>query len=216
MTDPTPDDDDPGVGPSVAEDGDGSLGGAPVGADAGATPAPARPDTAADPAADDVAASKPSDPQADVAARRAATTARMEREREVKGRTTTKAPMAKASAADPTGTRARRQQAAAASRIPKPSKRTGGVDPKAARATAARSGNPRKAAEAAAAKRYTAPVPRAQLESPTWVPALAFTLLGGGAVMVLLTYVFWEGRPATLGIGLALILGGILTLTQYR
>lgn len=179
------------------------------GHDGGATPVPPLPG-----AVDDAPAPERSDPQAEVAARRAATSARMEREG--KGRATSKAPMAQASASDPTGMRARRQQAAAASRIPKPSKRTGSVDAHAARTAAARSGNPRKAAEAAASSRYTAPVPRAQLESPTWVPALAFTLLGGGGVVVLLTYVLWEGRPLTLGIGLALILGGILTLTQYR
>jgi len=217
MADPTTDDDDTGA----ASD-------APSGVDTSAdttAEATSVPDAEAMAALDGAEVRKPVDPQADVAARRAATSARMDREgsskgkvgaTEAKGRPPAKAPMAKASAADPTGTRARREQAAATKRVPKPSKRTGGVDPKAARAAATRSGNPRRAAEAAESSRYTAPIPRSHIESPTWVPALMFTLLGAGGAVVLLTYVLWAGRPLTLGIGLALILGGILTATQYR
>lgn len=177
------------------------------------------------------------DPRADVAARRAATKARMDAEATgekpslVKKATAsaddpsgTKARRAArggtpgtATADDPTGTKARREAAASAKRVARPSKRTGGaVDPKAARSTAARSGNPKKAAAAVESTRYTAPIPRAQLESPSWVPAIMFTLLGLGGVVILLTYVIWNGRPLTLGVGLALILGGILTATQYR
>ena len=159
------------------------------------------------------------DPRADVAARRAATKARMDAE---SGKPNlTKAPakgaVGTATADDPTGTKARRQAAASAKKVARPSKRTGGADAKAARTAAARSGNPKKAAEAAAEPtRYTAPIPRAQLESPAWVPAIMFTLLGGGGLVILLTYVIWNGRPLSLGVGLALILGGILTATQYR
>lgn len=175
------------------------------------------------------------DPRADVAARRAATKARMDAEAAdgtpslaKKGTATaddptgTKAKRAAgtagtATADDPTGTKARREAAKSAKKVARPSKRTGGaVDPKAARTAAARSGNPKKAAEAAESTRYTAPIPRTQLESPTWVPALMFTLLGLGGIVILLTYVLWNGRPLTLSIGLGLILGGILTATQYR
>ena len=161
------------------------------------------------------------DPRADVAARRAATAARMDAEKGGDGPSLAKkgaAPKAvgTATADDPTGTKARRQAAASAKKVARPSKRTGGVDPKAARTAAARSGNPKKAAEAAESTRYTAPIPRAQLESPAWVPALMFGLLAIGGVVILLTYVIWNGRPLTLGIGLALILGGIMTATQYR
>jgi hypothetical protein len=177
------------------------------------------------------------DPRADVAARRAATKARMDAEAAdgkpdlvkkgvasaddptgTKARRAAKAGAAgTATADDPTGTKARREAAASAKKVARPSKRTGGaVDPKAARTTAARSGNPKKAATAAESTRYTAPIPRAQLESPSWVPAIMFTLLGLGGVVILLTYVIWNGRPLTLGVGLALILGGILTATQYR
>jgi len=173
------------------------------------------------------------DPRADVAARRAATKARMDAEASgdkpdlvkkpagtarADDPTGTKARRAKAAAGtatadDPTGTKARRQAAASAKKVARPSKRTGGVvDSKAV----ARSGNPKKAAAAAESTRYTAPIPRAQLESPVWVPAVMFALLGLGGIVILLTYVLWNGRPLTLGVGLALILGGILTATQYR
>ncbi len=205
-------------------------------------------DAAADEATDDAAAPdegtgvtttkrRRPDPQADVAARRAATKARMDAEATggtkpdltkkatasaddptgTKARRAAKGAAGTATADDPTGTKARRQAAASAKKVARPSKRTGGaVDPKAARTAAARSGNPKKAAAAAESTRYTAPIPRAQLESPTWVPAIMFTLLGLGGVVILLTYVLWNGRPLTLGVGLALILGGILTATQYR
>ena len=175
----------------------------------------------------------PKDPQADVAARRAATKARMDADKGGSARATADDPtgtkarraasrgstsaMGKASPDDPTGAKARRGAATTAKRVPRPSKRTGGaVDPKAARTAAARSGNPKRASEAADTSRYTAPIPRSQLESPTWVPVLMFGLLGIGMVVIFLTYVLWGGRPLALGVGLACILGGILAATQYR
>lgn len=159
---------------------------------------------------------------ADVEARRAATSARMD---EAKGtaRATSDDPtgrrararaVGKATSDDPTGASARR--ASRTSSVPRPSKRTGGLDAKAARTAAARSGNPKKAAAAAEASRYTAPIPRSQIESPAWVGILMFSLLGLGMVVIFLTYVAWGGRPLALGVGLALILGGILTATQLR
>ena len=194
---------------------------------------------AADAADDAPAAKTPTrrrpDPRADVAARRAATSARMDAEKPggkpnlakasaddptgAKARRAAKAGAAAgtATADDPTGTKARRQAAASAKKVARPSKRTGGAaDAKAVRTAAARSGNPKKAAEAVDSTRYTAPIPRSQLERPAWVPAIMFALLGLGGIVILLTYVIWNGRPLTLGVGLALILGGILTATQYR
>ncbi len=161
------------------------------------------------------------DGRADIAARREATKARMDAEASGGGPSLAKgrpATAGTATADDPTGTKARRAAAAEAKtkKVARPSKRTGGADAKAARTAAARSGNPKKAAEAADSTRYTAPIPRAQLESPTWVPALMFILLGLGGIVILLTYMIWNGRPLTLGVGLALILGGIMTATQYR
>lgn len=169
------------------------------------------------------------DAKAEVAARREATKARMDEAKSKGGDTTAKAAKdsgkakggkttaAKATADDPTGSKARRR-AKPTSGVARPSKRTGGTpDAKASARAAARSGNPKKAAAAAEdSARSTAPIPRNQLESPTWVPVLMFVFLGVGSLLILLTYVVWDARPLTLGIGLAFILTGILIATQYR
>lgn len=54
--------------------------------------------------------------------------------------------------------------------------------------------------------------------SPTWVPVLMFSLLGGGIAVILLNYVgsIWDTNNGILLLGLAMILGGIITATQYR
>jgi hypothetical protein len=67
--------------------------------------------------------------------------------------------------------------------------------------------------------RYTPPVPRAVKVSPLWVPVLMFSLLGIGAMLILLNYldVLPGGTSnAYLGGGLAAICGGIIVATQYR
>ena len=68
--------------------------------------------------------------------------------------------------------------------------------------------------------RYTPPsnAPGAQLPSPWWVPALMFGLLILGALVIMLNYmgVFGDAENYRLIIGLVLILGGIITATQYR
>ncbi|MGH9246470.1 MAG: cell division protein CrgA [Acidimicrobiales bacterium] len=73
--------------------------------------------------------------------------------------------------------------------------------------------------------RYTPPVPRELKVSPRWVPVLMFGLLGLGILVILLNYV---GIVPALGplpddtsnwyllIGLVLILGGIITATQWH
>lgn len=159
----------------------------------------------------------PEEARAEVEARRAATKARMDGRATADDPTGRRARKAagKASAEDPTGASAARAATAKAGSVPRPSKRTGGPDAKAARTAAARSGNPKKAA-AAEASRYTAPIPRSQIESPPWVAGLMFALLAVGMVVIFLTYVLWEGRPLTLGVGLGAILAGILTATQLR
>lgn len=67
--------------------------------------------------------------------------------------------------------------------------------------------------------RYTPPVPKIQKVSPRWVPVLMFTLLGIGALMIVLNYVgLLPGATSNwylLG-GLAFILGGIITATNYH
>ncbi|MCU1498086.1 MAG: hypothetical protein JWM47_2039 [Acidimicrobiales bacterium] len=70
-----------------------------------------------------------------------------------------------------------------------------------------------------ASSRYTPPVVRKQdLPSPTWVPVLMFALLIAGALVIILNYVGVLGSVSNvkLVVGLALILGGIVTATQYR
>ena len=54
--------------------------------------------------------------------------------------------------------------------------------------------------------------------SPTWVPVLMFSLLGLGIATILLNYVgsIWDTNNGILLLGLGMILGGIVTATQYR
>lgn len=70
------------------------------------------------------------------------------------------------------------------------------------------------------AGRYTPPVDRTyQMPSPMWVPVLMFTLLALGIVVIILNYVELLPGATTnwyLVLGLAFILGGIITATQYR
>ncbi len=73
--------------------------------------------------------------------------------------------------------------------------------------------------------RYTAPVPKESKVSPRWVPVLMFALLGLGILVILLNYVGIvaaigplpdDTSNLYLGIGLAMILGGIITATQWH
>ncbi len=70
-----------------------------------------------------------------------------------------------------------------------------------------------------ASSRYTPPVPKELKVSPPWVPVLMFALLGAGALMIILNYIQLLPHATSnwylLG-GLGLILGGIITATQYR
>lgn len=130
-----------------------------------------------------------------------------------------------------------------AKKVP-PSKRTGGgrTTPKggaaAAKARAAAKDGPDKGSRSKAASgkakkadadevpatssgRYTPPAPRAdQLPSPMWVPVLMFVLFGLGMLVIFLNYVNLvpggESSNWYLLAGLGLILGGIITATQYR
>lgn len=67
--------------------------------------------------------------------------------------------------------------------------------------------------------RYTPPEQSyAKGPSPWYVPALMFGLLIVGALIIMLNYmgVFGDAENLRLVIGLAFILGGIITATQYR
>jgi hypothetical protein len=74
--------------------------------------------------------------------------------------------------------------------------------------------------------RYTPPVPREMKVSPRWVPVLMFALLGIGLIIIFLNYLglmptfpingTGETDNKWLVVGLAGILGGIVTATQYH
>jgi hypothetical protein len=67
--------------------------------------------------------------------------------------------------------------------------------------------------------RYTPPIPREMKVSPRWVPVLMFTLLGLGLLVIMLNYLDLVPGGTNnwylLG-GLGLILGGIITATNYH
>ena len=101
----------------------------------------------------------------------------------------------------------------------------GRVTPKGGAAAAAKSnasGNPKATSSRTTpspTSRYTPPVPTDYKVSPRWVPILMFTLLGAGMVMIFCNYLgLVPGGTSNwylLG-GLGLILGGIITATQYH
>jgi len=68
------------------------------------------------------------------------------------------------------------------------------------------------------AGRYTAPIPKQVKVSPMWVPILMFAFLGIGTLMILVNYTgaVWSTNNWVLLGGLALILAGIVTATQYH
>jgi hypothetical protein len=70
-----------------------------------------------------------------------------------------------------------------------------------------------------ASSRYTPPTLREQRVSPPWVPVLMFSLLGVGAVVILLYYLgFVPGGRNNwyLFSGLLAVLGGLYTATKYH
>lgn len=48
-----------------------------------------------------------------------------------------------------------------------------------------------------------------------WVPVVFFSAIGAGVVLILLTYIIWEGRPLTLFSGLGLIGLAFAVSTQW-
>jgi hypothetical protein len=71
-----------------------------------------------------------------------------------------------------------------------------------------------------ASGRYTPPTPHYdEMPSPLWVPILMFTMFALGMLVIFLNYVeLLPGATSNwyLLVGLGLILGGIITATQYR
>jgi hypothetical protein len=107
----------------------------------------------------------------------------------------------------------------ASDKLPAPSRRTGGR-------TAPKGGPTRRNADhvdhagPGASTRYTPPDPTRHMPSPRWIPAVMIMLLVLGLLVIFLHYVglFLPGATSNwwlLG-GLGLILGGIITATQYR
>lgn len=67
--------------------------------------------------------------------------------------------------------------------------------------------------------RYTPPVPQEFKVSPTWVPVVMFGLLGLGGLVIFLNYLgLLPGATDNLYLllGLGLVLGGIITSTQFH
>jgi hypothetical protein len=86
--------------------------------------------------------------------------------------------------------------------------------------TTPKGGTPRAAknADPIASGRYTPPVPRNVKISPIWVPVLMFLFLGVGTLVILVNYTgtIWNTSNWVLLGGLASILAGIVTATQYH
>jgi hypothetical protein len=80
-------------------------------------------------------------------------------------------------------------------------------------------GGPQRAPRPEASSRYTPPVPQSQKVSPAWVPVLMFGLLAIGLIVIFCNYLGvlpGDTKNSYLLIGLASILGGIITATQYH
>src|SRR4051794_22578613 len=84
--------------------------------------------------------------------------------------------------------------------------------------TTPKGGAPSRAVAPEASSRYTPPVPREGKVSPMWVPILMFALLGIVTMLILVNYTVAACNTNNwiLLLGLGLILGGIVTATQYH
>lgn len=58
--------------------------------------------------------------------------------------------------------------------------------------------------------------PPKRRRTPRYVPYVFFASIGSGVVLILLTYIFWSGRPLTLFSGLGLIGVGFAVATQWH
>jgi hypothetical protein len=75
-----------------------------------------------------------------------------------------------------------------------------------------------KSSEPTPSARYTPPIPRDVKISPVWVPVVMFFFLGVGTLVILVNYTgtVWDTSNWVLLGGLAAILAGIVTATQYH
>lgn len=91
------------------------------------------------------------------------------------------------------------------------------VTPKSGARTKTSTASDAREPEARASTRYTPPTSaKLHAPSPIWVPILMWALIGGGLLVILVNYVVENPNPWMLLVGLGLILGGIMTATQYR
>jgi hypothetical protein len=102
-----------------------------------------------------------------------------------------------------------------------PKRRTGGrTTPKGTQPTQrVRHENDDRHESSPASTRYTPPTAQSLRESPPWVPVLMLTLLGLGALVILLYYLgFVPGGRSNwyLFSGLVCMLGGLFTATKWR
>lgn len=97
--------------------------------------------------------------------------------------------------------------------------RTGRTTPKGATTGSTASRATKSGDRAESSTRYTPPT-AADLKAPSrlWVPVLMFSMLGIGALLIILNYVgaFGSVNNLWLVVGLGFILGGIIAATQYR
>jgi hypothetical protein len=96
---------------------------------------------------------------------------------------------------------------------------TGRVTPKKADVVAADRAERAERSGPAPSGRYTPPVPREWRESPKWVPALMFTFLALGALVIVINYTpLMPGGSSNwyLLLGLGLITMGFITATKWE
>ncbi len=80
-------------------------------------------------------------------------------------------------------------------------------------------GGPQRPARPDPSKRYTPPIPQEFKVSPRWVPIVMFSLLALGLIIIFCNYLGvlpGDTKNSYLLLGLASILGGIITATQYH
>ncbi len=58
--------------------------------------------------------------------------------------------------------------------------------------------------------------PPKKKRTPRWVPYVFFAAMGIGVILILATYVFWDGRPLTLFTGLGLMAVAFAVSTQWH
>ena len=90
------------------------------------------------------------------------------------------------------------------------------VDPKAPPSTASKARDAKKTESVRKTSPTPVPADLPKGPSPWWVPTIMWTMLVAGGLVIMANYAMSGASNVRLVIGLALILGGIITATQYR